>query len=770
VSYPLFTLLRERVTSLSGLFAQATTDLAVSIDGEDEFVTADLVSGAYFDMLGVQPAAGRLLTPGDDEWSASAPASAAAPALVAVITDRFWLRRFGRSPSAIGKPITIGDRGGERVFTIVGVTPPSFQGAAQGRAPDLMLPLTAMMRGPQQRAADFNWLSLLGRLKPGATLDQLNAEVQVLSSAFQQTQAARAPEKERAAYLRSRAAASFAPDGFNSTRDAIARPLLILMGIVGLILVLACVNLSGLLLARAAAREREISIRLAIGASRGRLVRQFLTESLLLASLGGVAGLAIAWWLSAWLFTLFVGNNAGGGGTGPAFSIAPDWRVIAFTCAVSLIACCLAGLTPALQAIRTSANITSAPGDLSPRTRGRGQRALGKALVIAQLAMSMVLLVGATLFLGTLARLYAVDRGFDSDGLLILGTRASHPYPQPRARTVQAALLDKLRATPGVQSASAVLLLPLTGGMIDRGVQVEGYTFRPDEPEQVGFNVIAPNYFATLRTPLLAGRDLRDSDNDTDAGAAPRVAIVNESFARHFFGSGGDITAALGRHVTSAGTRYEIVGVVRDAKYQSLRNEVMKTMYISWLQQDRAQPTNFSYIARVAGGDPLALRPALDRLVRDADPALRVRSAATYDSLIDRSISTERMMASLAGLFGCLALIVAALGVFGVLAFQVARRTNELGVRVALGASRRTIVGLVLRDVIVMVVVSVSIGAGGAFVLTGLARNILFGLTPNDPRVFVISAAVLTTAALLAAWLPARRAARVDPLIALRHE
>jgi predicted permease len=273
--------------------------------------------------------------------------------------------------------------------------------------------------------------------------------------------------------------------------------------------------------------------------------------------------------------------------------------------------------------------------------------------------------------------------------------------------------------------------------------------------------VIAPDYFATLGTPLVSGREFGNRDTDT----APKVAIVNEAFARYFFGG----EPALGRRVTSVNVTYEIVGVVGDAKYQSLRDSVIRTMYIPWTQRESEQPTRYSYLVRVAG-NPLRLEPGLDRVVRAADPALRVRTARTYAAIIDQSIATERIMATLGGLFGVLALLVAALGMFGVLAFQVARRTNEFGVRMALGASRRTMMGLVLRDVFVMVAAGVSIGAGGARVMTGLARTILFGLTPTDPSVFVVAASVLAVAAVLAGWLPARRASRVDPLVALRHE
>ncbi|HYU44299.1 MAG TPA: ABC transporter permease [Vicinamibacteria bacterium] len=738
VSYPLFEHFRDNVRSISSAFAQGTFDQAIVMDGEDEFVTADLVSGGYFILLGIEPAAGRLLGPGDDTLSPSPPA--------AVISDRYWHRRFGRSPSAIGKSFTIRDR----AFTIVGVTPPSYQGARPGRVPDLMVPLLMMMSDEQRHEVGFNSLHLLARLKPGQTVEQANAEVQVLYRSFLQSQAAGASEKERSDILHQRAAALSAPDGFNRIRDNLGPPLLILMGIVGLILMLACVNLSGLLLARAAARRREISIRLAIGAGPGRLVRQFLTESLVLAALGGGVGLALAGWFSPRLFTLFVE------GRDIVLSVTPDWRVLAFTCAVSLLACCAAGLAPALQAVRVDVN------PALKEVRAPGHRRLGNAFVVAQLAISMVLVVGATLFVGTLVKLHAVDRGFDSDGVLVVSVRTSRPYPVPRVKPVQAALLDRMRTMPGVRSASAAYILPVGGSLWDRTVRVEGYGFRPDESEQVGFNVIAPHYFATLGTPLLSGREFDERDTDT----SPKVAIVNQRFSRYFFGEG----SALGRRVTSVNVTYEIVGVVSDAKYQDLRAGIINTMYIPWTQREGEQPSSYSYLARAAAGDPMRLVPGLDRALREADPALRVRTARTYGAIVDQSIVMERTMATLGGLFGVLALLVAALGMFGVLSFQVARRTNELGVRMALGASRRTMMGLVLREVVVMVVAGVSLGAAGALVLTGLARKMLFGLTPTEPSVFAVAASVLAVAAALAGWLPARRASRVDPLVALRHE
>jgi putative ABC transport system permease protein len=738
LSYRLFEYFRDNMTSIAGALAQSGGDQAISIDGDEEFVTAELVSGAYYSVLGIEPAAGRLLEPSDDVLSPSS--------LAVVISDGYWRRRFDRSPSAIGKVVTIRDR----LFTIAGVTPPSFQSARAGHMPDIALPLVPMMSEEVRTEITNNWLSVLGRLKPGATVEQANAEVQVLWSSFLEPQVAQAREKDRAGILQQRATAFLSSDGINPFRYDYAKSLLILMGIVGLVLMLACVNLSGLLFARAEARQREVSIRLAIGAGRGRLVRQLLTESLVLAAIGGTLGLALAGWASERLVALFVNGRS------VTVSTVPDWRVFAFTALIALLACIVAGLAPALHAVRFNVN------PALKEARVRGNRWLGKILVIAQLAISMILVVGATLFLRTLVNLYSVERGFDSNGVIVLNVRSSRPYEAARGFAVQRAILERLKTVPGIRSASAANVLPIGGGLWTRGVQIEGYTFRADESDSVGFNVIAPDYFATLGTPLVLGREF----DDRDTGTSPKVAIVNESFAHYFFGN----AQALGRRVTSLDVTYEIVGVVRDAKYQNLRQPTMKTMYISWLQRNGDQPTRYSYLARVDMDDPMRLTPSLERLVREVDPSLHVRTINPYDALVARSLATERIMATLGGLFGVLALIVAAIGLFGLLAFQVSRRTNEFGVRMALGATRRAMIGLVLRDVAGLVVAGVLIGTGVALTLSGLARSILFGLTPSDPAVFITASSILGLTALVAGWLPARRASRVDPLIALRHE
>jgi predicted permease len=740
IPFLLYETLRDRLTSVSGVAAVAAlSGQTALIDGDDEVVSLDLVSGTYFDVLGIPPEAGRVLSPADD--------GLAPPSLAAVISDSYWRLRFGRSPDAIGKAVTLGNR----IFTIVGVTAPAFQGIHPGRTPDLMVPLEMMLDDDQRLAMDNNSVTAIARLEPGATVARAQAEVQALYSGFLQLEVASMREKDRPEILGQHASAIAAPDGNNEIRYAYRRALFILMGSVGLVLLLACVNLSGLLLARAAARQRETAIRLALGAGRGRLVRQFLTESLMIAAIGGTIGLAIAGWLAARLFALFLNGHS------VALSVAPDWRVVAFTCAVSAVACILAGLAPALHAGRAGIN------PALKEIRARGSSRVGKMLVVAQLAISMVLLVGAALFIGSLIKLHAVDRGFDPGGVLVMQVRAPRSFPAERVQAVESALIDRLRAMPGVVSTSASAMFPLGGGVWARNVQVEGYSFRADESDVVGFNAVAPDYFATIGTPVVYGRAF----NAHDTAASIRVAVVNDSFARYFFRDG----PALGRRVTSANVTYEIVGVVGDAKYRTLRDAVIKTMYIPITQRTGdLQPSSFSYFVRVASGDPRRLLPDLPRVVRDADPGLRLRRALPYVDLVDESIGTERIMATLGGVFGGLAMLVAALGLFGLLAFQVARRTNELGVRMALGAGRGSLMRLVLRDVGVMIALGIGLGSIGAVMTAGVARSLLFGLTPTDPGVFAVAATALALTALLAAWLPARRAANIDPLVALRHE
>jgi predicted permease len=736
VSYPLFEHLRDHIPSITGAFAHGTSSEFIVVAGEPELVEADLVSGAYFDLLGLQPQRGRLLTPGDDTVSA-------APA--AVISDEYWARRFGRAPSVIGSAFTLRDQ----VFAIVGVMPASFRSVRVGRAPDLVVPLAHMLRDEQRREATNNVFGLVARLKPGASIAQATAEADALWQPFIARAAADVPGGLRDEVLSRRVGAVPAAGGINAFRHELSEPLLMLMAIAAAILLLASVNLSGLLVARAAARTREVSIRLAIGAGRGRLLRQFLTESAVLAACAGVAGMAFAAWFSSALAALFINGRE------LHLPVGPDWRVLIFTAAITFGAAGLAGLVPAVQALRATLRPPSTHVGVGRRGR------LGRVLVSAQVAISMALLVGAGLFVGSLVNLYGADRGFDGRDVLVVSLRTTGPIADDRARAVSAGLLERLKTLPGVRAASAAQLVPVSGNFWNRGIEF------PDGPHgaseaSTAFNAVAPGYFASLRTPIVQGRDFDARDTAT----SPPVAIVNQRFARHFFGG----EPAIGRRVRSLEVFYEIVGVAGDAAYEDLRGGVERTMYIPWTQRGDDQPATYRYLVQAADGEPMRMMAAAERAVREADPALRVREMVPYSTIIDRSVPAERILATLGGVFGVLALIVAGSGIFGLLAWQVARRTNELGLRMVLGATRRSMVGLVTRDVVWMLVPGLVSGALAAGMLTDFARGMLFGLTPTDARVYGAAALLLALAALVAAWIPARRAAAVDPLTALRHE
>ncbi len=490
---------------------------------------------------------------------------------------------------------------------------------------------------------------------------------------------------DRSRFVKERAAALPGMAGLNRLRFQFIKPLAILMGIVALVLLLACANLSGLLLARAAARRREISIRRALGAGNGRLTRQFLAESLLLAASGTIAGFFAAHWFTrALIATMANGDQL-------ALNASPDWRIFAFTGAISVIACLFAGLAPGISAGRVSINPALKQG------RGGGHPRLGRMLVVTQVAISMTLLVGASLFIRTLVKLYSADTGLRAGGVFVFGVIAKHHFPDTRSVEIENAILDRLRSLPGVVFTSAANMLPLGGGLWDRDIEVEGYTFRPGEDDTAAFNAVAANYFAVTGTPLVLGRDF----NVRDSAEANPVAIVNESLVRAFFHG----QSPLGRHVKTHDITYEIVGVVKDAKYESIRKDAPRTMYIPWMQQgplgmsNRSQPMGYSYLARVASGNPMRLAALVQRAVPEIDPAMRLNFPQTFEAIVDQSTLNERMMATLGGFFGILALVVACLGIFGILAFQVSRRLNEIGVRMALGATRGSIVKLVLREV-----------------------------------------------------------------------
>jgi predicted permease len=540
-----------------------------------------------------------------------------------------------------------------------------------------------------------------------------------------------------------------AGNGFDELRLRFSEPLGILMVVAALVLLIACANIANLLLAKSAARHREIAVRLAIGAGRGRVIRQLFTEGLLLAFLGGTLGVLLACWVGNGLVTMM--SN---GGPRMALEIRPDLRVLTFASLVSFLACLLFSLAPAIQSTRVSFQPA-----LAEIRAGRWR--LGKGLIVAQVAISLVLLIAAGLFGRTLINMYSLDAGFDRHGVLMFSiSTARAGYRGQRLIDVQQRILQELQSLPGIASASMSILPPISGGGWGGNLFVEGYTHTPGEDDNVHMNSVGPQFFRTLGTPVLQGREFDQRDN----ASASKVAVVNETFARYYFKG----QSPLGKWIFLDPHRILIVGVVKNVKYRNLRQDFPRTAYFAALQDGGNQTMSYSYVVRAAR--PAEMRRAIEAKLQAINPALRIQEPRTMEEHVARSILTERMLAMLGGFFGALGLLVACVGIYGVMAFQVARRKREIGIRLAVGASPRQLVGMVLGETARLVAVAGVIGIAGALAVTRLAEKMLFGITPNDPGTFAMAIATVTVAALAASYLPSRNAARLNPIETLRCE
>ena len=661
---------------------------------------------------------------------------------MALISYAYWQRRFAGDPKAIGKTFRLHGT----VFTIIGVTPKNFFGPIVGKAPEVTFPvkMDGKVRGDESaiEKRHYNWLFVMARLKPGVSREQAQGEVSGLFRRGLELEASKVELRNRKEILDQRIELRSAGNGFADfdLSERYAEPLVALMGVVALVLLIACSNLANLLLARATARRREISVRLAIGAGPGRIIRQLMAESLLLALLGGASGVALALWLSNSL----IGMMSAGG---PRIEIAirPDLHVLGFTAAVSAITCLLFGLLPAWQASRVQVNPALKEG-----LQG-GRASVRKGLMVAQVALSLLLVIGAGLFTRTLVNLYSLDSGFDRRGVRMFDVDLSRSgYKGAQAKAAQARIVERLQAMPGVESASFALLQPLSGGGWNGSVRIEGYAPKPEERPDAHFNAISPQHFRTLRAPMLLGRELTAGDSAT----APKVVIVNEAFVRRYFAG----EPPLGKHVNQA----EVVGVVKDMKYRTMRQEIPPTAY--WpLAQIKEQP-DVTYFVRGARATPVAAA------VREIDRTLRIGEVRTLEEHVDNTLVRERLLALLAGFFGAVALIASCLGIYGVTAFQVARRTSEIGIRIALGGRGPHVVWTVLKEVLGLLLLGVGIGIPAALLLTPLAENLLFGLKPADPMTYMMAATLIGAVAAAAGAIPAMRATRVDPMTALRYE
>jgi putative ABC transport system permease protein len=745
---PIYRALEREQQPFSSVIAWGSDSWDLSTAGELRPARGFYASGNFFDALGVRSHVGRLFTASDDQKGCSPPA--------AVLSYAFWHSRYGGNPSVVGQAITL-DR---HAFTIAGVTPPQFFGAEVGRTFDIAIPLCAepLIRGAQAGTGEQHvwWLDVIGRLKPGWTVKRAAAQLDVISAGvFKSTVSPRYTAETAESFLAFKLTAQSAAAGVSNLRREYATPIWVLLGATGLVLLITCANLANLMLARASTREREMAVRLAIGASRGRVVRQLLSESLLIAALGAAAGLLLARWLSQTLVT-FVTTSS----NRLFVDLAPDWRVFAFTALLAVVACLLFGLSPALKATRTDPAKAMMGGGRSS-SEGRGAFRLRRGLVVLQVALSLVLIVGALLFTRSLQNLANVDVGFRPDGLVraAVDLRGS-PLKQDALVHAFDQLVARVSAVPGVTAAANALIVPLSGpGWNDRivvgGVQQEGLVL---------FNQVGGSYFETLETPLVAGRTF----DGRDRAGSPLTAIVNQTFARKYFRGKSPIGETFQFEVTPGRpqVRYEIVGIVGDSKYSDLREDAAPIGYVALSQETAPEPS----VEIIVRSDVAlsSLTPVLTAAIVEAAPGASVfyRPLSEY---LRESLVTERVMASLSGFFGVLAVLIATIGLYGVVSYMVMRRQTEIGIRVALGAAPHAVVRMVLAES------GWLLGAGGVIGLALAAASsrpvatLLFRLEPWDPLSFGVAAGALGLVTLVAAWIPARRASRMVPTLALRE-
>jgi len=754
VTNPIWEQIRDRQQAFSGVFAWGADGFNLSQGGEARAARGLWVSGDFFNVLGVRPALGRVFTAADDQRGCGAPG--------VVISHRFWEREYGGDANIIGRKLTLADR----PFEIIGVTPASFFGLEVGRSFDVALPICAeaVIRGDNNRLNSGTnwWLSVMGRLKPGWSLEQATAHLQAISaSLFETTLPANYPPVSVKNYLGFQLSAVTAGTGVSLLRRDYEQSLWLLLAIAGLVLLVACANLANLLLARASAREREIAVRQAVGARRSRLIRQLLVESLLLAISGAGLGVGLAQALSRLLVSfLSAGNDT------VFLDLTPDWRALGFAAGLAVLTCILFGLAPALRATRIEPGAVMKAGGRG-LTAGRARLhgfSLRGALVVAQVALSLVLVAGALLFSRSLNKLLTAPTGFRQEGILITQVGFSRlNVPTERRLAFKNELLDRIRAIPGVEAATDTNRVPLGGGSSDNDVWLDGADSR--QRKNTSLSRIGPDYFKTLGTQLVAGREF----DGRDKTGAPNVAIVNEAFARMLLNGANPVGRSFWIEKTpfDPETRYEIVGLVKDTKYRELREEFGPIAFLPAGQAPR-QGAGGQFLIRSSLPQAETVA-AVRRVLAETNPAIGV-SFQGFKTMIEESILRERLLATLSGFFGLLALLLACIGLYGILSYSVASRTSEIGIRMALGARRRDVLWLFLREALLMVVVGVAVGLPMIWAVTRLASTLLFGLTPTDPVSLLLAALLMTVVAMMAGYLPARRATRVDPMVALRCE
>ncbi|MEO8368188.1 MAG: ABC transporter permease [Candidatus Solibacter sp.] len=755
LSYPMYQDIRDKNQVFQGMFCRNVTSFSLSHEGRTELVQGELVSGNYFPVLGVGAALGRVFTAQDDLIQGGHP--------LAVLSYGYWKSRFAGNPGVIGQKIVVNGY----PLTIVGVSPEGFDGVEPGYAPQLRIP---MMMKSQVNEGYYTlnnrrgrFVQVYGRLKPGVTLPQASAGLQplfhqILRMEVVDKEFAKATEHTRQQFLRMWMEVMPGSKGRSTLRQQFANPLLALMGIVALVLLIACSNVANLLIARATARQKEIAVRLALGASRRRLILQLLEESLLLSAIGGVLGIGLAILINKALI-----GYLPHGVSQLTLTATPDARVLGFTLGVSLLTGILFGLAPAIQSTRPQ--LAGTLKDQAGAVVGGASVGLRKALVVAQVSLSLLLLIGAGLFIQSLKNLQGVNPGFETRSLLSFALNPTlNGYKPERSRQFYKQLTERLGRIPGISSVTLCVIPLLDDNEWDSSVTVEGYSVKEGEWVQPHMQFTSPGFFETLKIPVMLGRDISERDEK----GTPMVALINERFAKRYF----EGRNPVGLHVGMGGdpgtkTDIEIIGVVKDTKYESMRDEVPYELYRPYRQVGFVQ--GMTVYAR-AQGDPTELFAAMRRAVNELDANVPIYGVRTMEQQLDKSLMSERLLASLSSVFGLLATLLAAIGLYGVMAYMVVRRTREIGIRMALGASRGSVVWLVMREVLLLSSIGVAIGGAGAYAATRLVQKQLFGIMPTDALTMALAAAGIATVAIVSGYLPARRATGIDPMRALRWE
>ena len=745
---PLWEQIRNRQQVFSEAFAWSGVGFDLTTSGEARTAQGLWVTGDFFTGIGVPALIGRTIAVDDDRRGCLAPP--------AVLGYGFWQREYGGDPSVVGRSITLDGHS----FDVVGVTPASFFGVEVGRAFDVAVPLCAEPFSRGARTAldkkDVWFLGAIGRLKPGVSIEQARAQLASISAPiFQETLPSYRPQDAKH-YLEFKLGAYPAGTGISQLRRQYESPLWLLLATTGLVLLIACANLANLMLARATAREREIAVRLAIGASRGRIVRQLLAESLLIAAIGAAAGAALAQSLSRFLVDFLTTSN-----NRVFVALALDWRIFAFTAALAVLTCLIFGLVPAIRATGAAPGAVMKAGSRGT-TDTRARFGMRRALVVAQVALSLVLVVGALLFVRSLRNLMTLDAGFQQDGILVVNMDLRRAgIAEERRTALYADITSRFAAIPGVASAAQAFIVPVSGSGWNNNIVIDGRKYT----ENVNFNEVSAGYFRTMGTPILAGRDF----DGRDVPGADKTAIVTQLFVRKFFpdrnplGQTFQIDEAPGRPQPL----YRIVGIVKDTKYTDLREEMTPLVFFDAAQGE--EPGPFLQVVLRSSAPLTSITPGVTAALAASSRSIIVQFQ-TLPSMVRDSLMRERLMATLSGFFGALAALIATIGLYGVMSYTVARRKNEIGIRMALGADRRDVVRMVMREAGVLLVAGVVVGTALAVAAARTAATLLFGLHPGDPTTLAMAAGGLGAIAMLASYLPALRAARLEPTEALREE